>query len=171
MSKRKKNTADEYLNKVIKRFEAEDFTIKSNVKYKGQVFDHVVKKLRFEFDKFGFIHKYFILSKFSSLDTDTLKAYSAKSFSYTLRTSPMALVRGLFFGCIVCYPVAVVDKIDDETSKFIRRKAPPKPVGAFEMPVVYSLKSGELYYCEIEPYWGVLFIDEMRATVNNMLSP
>ena len=158
----------DYIKTVLERLEDEHYKIKDNITYNGQVFDCVAKRLRFEIEKPMFIHKYFILSKFASLDADTLKAYSAKSFNYAIKTSPISWAR--FLICwIVCYPVAIVDTLDTVLAGHIRSKAPPWHRDAFEMPVIYSHESQELYYCEETPYGNHYFV-EMRFTINNILA-
>lgn len=170
MGKNKNDSADEYLDRVIKRLENEYFDIKSNIKYKNQNFKYIAKRKRFEVDKFNFIFTFFMFSKFSSLDIKTLEGFSAESYKYAVGSIAKPLPHGLFWGKI-CYPVAVVDKIDYLTSKFIRKKAPPKHLLGLEMPVIYSLESGELHYCEMTPFYGWVYYDEMRYTINYMLSP
>jgi hypothetical protein len=160
-------TAENYLSRVIKRLEAERFNIASNIEYKDQFYKYFAQRTKFEFDKFSLIFTFFLFSRFPSLDSNALKDFSAKSFKYAVKP---ILPRGFVFG-IFCYPVAIVDNIDDTTSEFIRRKAPPKHWAAFEMPVVYSLSSGELHYCEVTPTLGMIYYDEMRATINSMLAP
>lgn len=170
MNKKKSITADEYLNKVIKRLEDEQFKLKSDISYKGQVFDCAASKIRFEFDKFGFIHKYFFLSKFSALDIETLKGYYKISFSYISKMNLISSARYLMFNGVVCYPVAIVGGINRTIAKFVREEDPPKPIGSFIMPVVYSLESGELCYPEVVPNLGFLYYDEMVFTINAMLA-
>ena len=166
----KSSRMQDYMQTVLGRLEYEHYDIKSNITYKGQVFDYVAKRLMFEISKPAFFHKYFIFSKFHSLDTDILRTYSTKSLNFAIKTSPISLVRGLLCG-IVCYSIAIVDTLDTSITERIRSKAPPYHWFAYEMPVVYSLESDELYYCGRGPWWGGLYYDEMRFTINYMLAP
>jgi len=78
-----------------------------------------------------------------------------------------------FFYGRFCYPVAIVDKIDHPTSKSVRTKIPPQHWLAFEMPVIYSLEEGKLYYysCKETPFYGGGLYDEIRHDINHMLAP
>jgi hypothetical protein len=178
MSKHGKyGSADVYLSEITKRLKAEHFRIDKNITYRNQTFDYVAKRTRYEIDKSGFAATFFLFARFSSLDISSLRNFSKISFKYAVRaggTIPLAggipLPRGLFLS-IVCYPVAIVDTIDKDTVETLRSKAPPKHWVAGEMPVVYSLASKTLYYCEITPMWGALYYGQMRQTINNMLAP
>jgi hypothetical protein len=178
MSKHGKyGSADVYLSEITKRLKAEHFRIDKNITYRNQTFDYVAKRTRFEIDKFGFAANSYLFARFSSINISSLRNFSKISFKYALRAGgiiPIAggirLPRGLYVS-VWCYPVAIVDDIDNETAEAIRSQAPPKHFMAFEMPVVYSLASGTLYYCEVTPMHGALYYGQMRQTINNMLAP
>jgi len=176
LDKAKYSSADDYLSVITQRLMANGFVINNNVIYKNQTFDCVAKRIMYEIDKFGFIATFFIFARFSSLDIGLLKDYSRKSFKYAERASgiPLAggipLPRGFFFG-IICYSIAIVDDVDTYISETIRKKAPPKHFAAFEIPVIYNLASGALYYYEVSPYWGNWYHNQIRQTIKNMLAP
>jgi hypothetical protein len=177
LNRDKQDTAGAYLARVTQRLKDDGFTIEENITYKGQTFDYVSKRTKFEIDKYSFVATSYLFARFSSPDISSLRDFSAKSFKYTLREGGIIPIaggirwpRGLYLG-FMCYPVAVADDIDEETSDAIRVKAPPKHFMAFEMPVVYSLASGTLYYCEITPMWGGLYYDQMRLNINIILAP
>ena len=164
------DTSEAYLNRVTQRLKAEHFRIENNITYKNQTFECVARRTRFEIDKYGFVTTFFLFANFPSLNMDSLKDFSAKSFRYAERATVIPLPRGLFCG-IFCFPVAIVDSIDIDTAEMLRSYAPPKHWSASEMPVVYSLASKILYYCEVTPMWGALYYDPMRLTINYMLAP
>ena len=166
----KDDIANVYLSQVIERLETAGFNIKTNITHKGQHFEYVARGRRYEIDKQGFVFSFFTFSVFPSLDIEGLKDFSAKSFNYAVRSFTIPLPRGLFCG-IICYPVAIVDDVDNDTSEFIRKKAPPKHFSAAEMPVIYCLKTRELHYMEITPLWGSMYWDQLRFIINAMLSP
>jgi hypothetical protein len=173
----KYSSADGYLSKITKRLRANGFVISKNIKYKEQAFDYVAKRTMYEIDKFGFAATSYLFARFSSLDISSLRNFSKISFKYAVRAGgiiPLAggihLPRG-FFLSVWCYPVAIVDDIDEDTAETLRSKAPPKHLTAFEMPVVYSLAWRTLYYYELTPIWGRMYYDQMRQTINNMLAP
>jgi hypothetical protein len=176
LDKAKYSSADDYLSEITLRLRANGFVINNNIIYKNQTFDCVAKRTMYEIDKFGFVATFFIFARFPSLDIVSLKDYSRKSFKYAEHASgiPIAggipLPRGFFFG-VWCYSVAIVDDVDTYISETIRSKAPPKHLAACEIPVIYSLASGTLYYYEVSPYWGNFYHNQNRQTINNMLAP
>jgi len=177
LNRDKQDTAEAYLARVTQRLKDDGFTVEENITYSGQTFDCVAKRTRFEIDKYSFAATSYLFARFSSPDISSLRNFSKISFKYALRTGgiiPLAggirLPRGLYVS-VWCYPVAIVDDIDEDTAKAIRNQAPPKHFMAFEMPVVYSLASGALYYCEITPMHGGLYYDQMRMIINIVLAP
>jgi len=170
LNRDKRDTAEAYLSRVIQRLKDDGFALEENITYRGQTFDYVAKRIRYEISKNGFVATFYLFSEFSSLDKESLVNFSAKSFEYARKVRGLPLPFRLFYG-VVCYPVAIVDDIDKDTSEAIRSQAPPKHWLSGEMPVVYSLASGTLYYCEITPMWGGLYYNQMRLTINSMLAP
>lgn len=177
MNQEKQDTAEAYLARVTQRLKNDGFAIEENITYMEQSFDCVAKRTRFEIDKYCFVATSYLFARLSAPDISSLRDFSAESFKYALRTSGIIPIaggirwpRGLYLG-VWCYPVAIVDDIDEETSEALRNQAPPKHFIASEMPVVYSLASGTLHYCEITPMWGGLYYDQMRLIINIMLAP
>jgi len=177
LNRDKQDTAEAYLARVTQRLKDDGFTIEGNIKYNGQTYDCVAKRTIYEIDKFGYAATFYLFARFSAPDISSLRDFSRISFKYALHSGgiiPFAggirLPRGFFFS-ICCFPVAIVNDIDKDTSEAIRSKGPPKHMAAFEMPVVYSLASGKLHYCEITPMWGRIYYDQMRQTINTMLAP
>jgi len=166
----KRDTAEAYLARVTQRLKDDGFALEENITYREQAFDCVVKRTRYEIDKNLFYATSYLFARFSSLDKESLANFSAKSFEYARKVRGLPLPFRLFYG-VVCYPIAIVDDIDKDTSETIRNEAPPKHWLSGEMRVVYSLASGTLYYCEITPMWGGLYYNQMRQTINSMLAP
>jgi hypothetical protein len=175
----KYGSEESYLSAITQRLEAEGFTIEKDITFKGQTFDYVAKRTRFEIDKFGFMTTSFFFARFSAPDIDIneLKHFSKIAFKFASRAGGILPIGGgirvprMPYFSISCYPVAVVNEIDESVARAFRSQAPPKHFMAFEMPVVYSLKSQELYYCEVTPIHGGLYYDQMRMTINAMLAP
>ena len=176
MNRNEYDTVQAYLSRAVQRLKAEHFRIYENITYRNQTFKYIAKRTRLEIDKFGFITTFFLFARFSSIDISSLRDFSKKSFKYAERASgiPLAggipLPRGIFFS-VWCYPVAIVDDIDPDVSESLRSKGPPKHWAACEMPVVYSLASKTLYYCEVTPIWGRIYYNQLRQTINDMLAP
>jgi len=176
LNRDKQDNAEDYLSRVAQRLKDDGFALEDNITYKGQTFDRVAKRTRYEIDKFGYAATFYLFARFSSPDISSLRDFSKKSLKYTERASGIPLAGGIplprgFFFTIFCFPVAIVNAIDKDTSEAIRSKGPPKHLAAFEMPVVYSLASRTLHYCEITPTWGQIYYDQMRQTINSMLAP
>ena len=178
MNKNKSDAADEYLSKVIKRLEAEQYDVKSNIRYKNQYFEYVAKIKKFYVEKFTYFYSIFMFSKFSSLDINTFKDFISEPYKYAVKETPRPLPHGLFYGRKV-YPVAVTDSVDYDTLSFIRKKTLPlRFIGSAEMPVIVILDTKELYYpkgSSLPLLLGGLAIrlleDEMRHDINHMLAP
>ncbi|MGD9116921.1 MAG: hypothetical protein PVJ61_07095 [Dehalococcoidia bacterium] len=163
-------SAESYLSAITQRLEAEGFIIEKDITFKEQTFDYLAKRTKFEIAKRLFVTTSYVFTRFSSLDISLLRNFSATAFEYARNVRGLPLPFRFFYG-VVCYPVAIVDDIDESVAKAIRSQAPPKHFMASEMLVVYSLASGALYYCEITPMWGALYYDQMRMIINAMLSP
>ena len=159
-----------YLTEVIKRLESEGFSVNPNTVYKNQVFQYTANKTNFELGMYGFIDTFFSFATFLSIDSETLKEYSSQSFEYARKASRPPLPRGLFKS-IICFPVVVVNSLEEKVSEDLLTKNPPKHWAAFEMPVVYSTSTKILHYCETTPTWGKWYYDQLRAMILAMLSP
>ena len=164
------DTSEAYLARVIQHLRVMNFHTDGNITYKKQAFEYIAKRTRFEIEKFGFATTSYLFARFHALDMDELRDFSAISFKYAEKTYGITIPRIIVYS-ITCFPVAIVDTIDNDTAETIRSNAPPKHFAAFEMPVVYSLASGALYYCAVTPMWGYIYYDLMRHTINNILSP
>jgi hypothetical protein len=177
LNRDKNDTAEAYLSRVTQRLKTDGFVIEENITYKGQTFDCVAKRTRFEIDKFGFMAASFFFARFSAPGINELRHFSKMAFKCASRAGGILPIGGgirvprMPYVSVGCYPVAIVDDIDEGTAKAIRSQAPPKHFIAFEMPVAYSLASGTLYYCEITPMWGALYYEQRRLTINEMLVP
>jgi hypothetical protein len=177
LNRDKSDAAEAYLSKVIQRLKADGFVIERDITFKDQTFDYVAKRTRFEIDKFSFMATSFFFARFSAPDISELRHFSKMAFKCASRAGGILPIGGgihvprMPYVSVGCYPVAIVDDINESTAKAIRSQAPPKHFIAFEMPVAYSLASGTLYYCEITPMWGALYYDQRRQTINEMLAP
>jgi hypothetical protein len=80
------------------------------------------------------------------------------------------LPRGFGFG-FICFPVALVDSIDEETAYNVGNSDFPKHWAAAEKLVVVNLDNSTLYYSEKSPDWGSVYHDYDRQLINKMLSP
>jgi len=160
----------DYLSSVIPRLRADGFKITENVTYKGQTFRCVAKRTRWQLEYYGFAEFFFIFAEFPNIDRVSLKEFSAMAFNYSKKFRSIPLPRGLFEG-VICFPVAIVDNVDQAVAETFRSEEPPKHCSSTEMPVICDLKSKRLYYLEKTPSWGSLYWDRFREIILSMLSP
>jgi hypothetical protein len=158
-----------YVQSVLQRLYSEGFQCAENIVYGGQTFTAVAHKQGFEISKFGYFESFFVLQHLSSIDPFTLRRFSDHCFNYatSARQSPLPLG---FFAGLVCYPVAVVDMVDQATAIAITNETPPKHFGSFEFPVIYELGTRRLYYLGRTPMWGAAYINGFRNQAHRALS-
>jgi len=159
-----------YLSTITQRLKADGFKITENVTYKDQAFRCVAKRTRWQLEYYGFAEFFFIFAEFPNIDRVSFKEFSAMAFNYSKKFRSIPLPRGLFEG-VICFPLAIVDNVDQAVAETVRSEEPPKHWAAFEMPVICDLKSKRLYYLEKTPNWGSLYWDRFREIIVAMLSP
>jgi hypothetical protein len=165
-----RNAAKGYLAGAIQRLRAEGFGCSENVPYRDQVFSWVARRTRFELTKSGFSETFFVFAELPSVDRSSLRRFSAKSFRCAKKMRRIPLPCGLFES-VWCFPVALVDGIDADTSEAVRNETPPRHWASAEIPVVYDLTSGALCYFEKTPIWGRAYYAKFRKTIREVLGP
>jgi hypothetical protein len=159
-----------YLTSAIQRLRAEEFNCSENVAYGDHVFSWVARRTRFELTKSGFSETFFVFAELPSVDTSSLRQFSAKCLRCAKKMRIIPLPCGLFES-VWCFSVALVDGIDADTSEVVRNETPPRHWASAEIPVVYDLKSRILYYFEKTPIWGAAYYARFRKTIREMLGP
>ncbi len=160
-----------YLLRVIQRLRNEGFECYENVTYSDYFFKLVAKKSRFEWI-LGRAEVFFVFRDFSSIDTRSLREFSANCIEYARKTkisSPLTTV-------LVCFPCVTVNSIDRATSEYVRNEAGHFHQalfsgGVLEMPVVYVSDSNTLYYFEKTPIYGWAAWGRLREIVKRLLAP
>ncbi|OGN95553.1 MAG: hypothetical protein A2Y89_02090 [Chloroflexi bacterium RBG_13_51_18] len=166
----KKVDTQEYLSIVIDKLKLRNYHVKEGVKYKNHTFEYVARQTKFVMGRFGLLTTFFVFSKLETSDIHTLKDFSTKAFNHARKTRGIFPPRGFGYG-FLCFPVAIVDSVNTETTEYIRGKEPQKHWAAFEKLVVFSLDSKTLYYCEETFSWGYLYYDWDRKIIMEILSP
>jgi len=166
----KEKITEEYKLEVVERLRTLGFSIKADVRYRGQSFALVAKRTTFEIERFGFVETFFVLAGINIRDATTLKEYSKKCFAYASRSSRMPLPRGLFRST-VCYSVAICYGADAAVANAVKNTEPPRHYSATEIPVICDLEAGQLYYLERTPDWGSVYWDGIRDNIVKVLSP
>jgi hypothetical protein len=160
---------EQYLDRVIGRLKSHGYRISGDIKYENQVFKYTARKTIFEAERFGLFTTFFIMTKMGKPDFDLLKEFSSVAFKYARKTRGIFPPPGLFYG-MLCFPVVVVDSIDNATIDFIHRTEPPKHWACSEKLAVFSLETKWLHYCTFDFGWGELYYQRDREIIKNMLS-
>jgi hypothetical protein len=158
-----------YAQSVLQRLYAEGYQCAENVVYGGQTFTATGYKGGFEITKFGYFESFFVLQHLASIDPFSLRRFSDHCFNYATSARQSSLPLG-FFAALVCYPVAIVESVDQATALSISNESPPKHLGAFEFPAIYELGTRRLYYLGRTPMWGAAYINGFRNQAHRTLS-
>ncbi len=158
-----------YVQSVLQRLHAEGFQCAENVVYGGQTFTATAYKGGFEITKFGYFERFFVLQHLASIDPFSLRRFSEHCYNYSTsaRQSPLPLG---FFAALVCYPVAIVETLDQATALAIANETPAKHMGSFEFPAIYEMSTRRLYYLGRTPMWGAAYINGFRNEAHRTLS-
>jgi hypothetical protein len=168
MQERKEVT--DYLSIVKQRLQSGGFKIIEDITYRNQPLRCVAKRSRFQLEFNGYTEFFFIFAEFPTLEETSLREFSSKCFRYAKRYRSNPLPCGLFEG-VVCFPVALCDTTNKYVVKAIRNNNPSLHFAAFELPVIYNLRTRQLYYFEKTPLWGGWYWGYFRVMATAMLSP
>ena len=161
---------NDYLARITERLKTNGFVISNNKSYKGQLFDFIAKRKRFEMERFGFFTTIFLFSSLNNPSLKVLNDFSTKSFQYAIQSDKLHFTRGFLYG-ILCIPVAIIDDVDEDMIKVIHNSDFPKHWAASEKLVVFSTKTNGLYYSEKTPDWGSMYHNWDRQFIKEMLTP
>lgn len=98
---------------------------------------------------------------------EELKRYSSEWLQYSLKNA-RGLPRGLNNG-VVSLNVIIAEQVSPEAIAFAQTR-PPKHYSAFEMPIVYDLSSGEVYYYRDKTVWGVMYTKYIESYIQQNLT-
>jgi hypothetical protein len=160
----------QYLLKITEKLEQQNFKIEKNLEYDNQVFEYIAKRRKFEIERFGFCTTFFLFARFKTPNIYLLNDFSTKALRYAKKDNGIHPPRGFFY-VLLCFPVAIVDSIDQDTVEQIRNKEPPRHWAASEKLVVYSLETAMLFYCEATFTYGALYYDWDRKIIKEILTP
>jgi hypothetical protein len=163
-------TLSHYLSVVTERLTRDGFSIIRNTAHKGILFQCIAKRTKWQSEFSAFTTTAFMFAEFDSLDTASLRAFSKTCFRYASRYKGIPLPRATGYA-VICFPVALVSRVDDPLSEAIRTKTPPMHWCAHEMPVIIELSTGRLYYFEKTPLWGKFYWSLYRLIIEDTLSP
>ncbi|MDJ0799099.1 MAG: tetratricopeptide repeat protein [Calothrix sp. MO_167.B12] len=157
----------------------------NNVNYENQQFQLVGKITNFELS-FGLLNMrgdaFFIFSYNSSTNFKALKRYSSFCFDYAKQEATSSITNQLFNARVpsnICFSIAVVDNLREETKNSIRSENPlDYEIDSlwYLVPVVYSLNEQRLYYYDSpssfwENFKGEIVWKKLREVIENILKP
>jgi hypothetical protein len=86
-------------------------------------FPLAARPTRFELTKFGMVEYFFVFRTSPSISLSDYATFAGLARIYAARNKTVPLPHGLFES-VVCFPVAVVDRIDPNVADHIRQTAP-----------------------------------------------
>lgn len=157
-----------WLGHVSQRLAANGFAPLAPQIYQPQGYKYVVRRSRFEISKFGNAEYFFAFAEIANLTPDILRDYSAAAFQLAINNKSFPLPCG-FFEAVFCFPVVITVNLHPQMAQIIRDTAPTKHWSAFEIPVVFDLVNGGLYYFEKTPVWGAAYYAGFRRDIQTNL--
>lgn len=137
--------------------------------YQPQGYKYAVRRSRLELSKFGNAEYFFTFAEIPNLTPQKLLGYSGAAFQFALRNKSFPLPCG-FFESVFCFAVVITANLHPELARSIRDTAPVKHWAAFEMPIVFDLANGGLYYFEKTPVWGAAYFAGFRREIQTNLT-
>lgn len=136
--------------------------------YQPLGFKFAVNRSGFEFSKFGMVDRTFVFADIPELDVPKLQQFSNAAFEFSKKNKSVSLPNGLF-SCLFCFGVIVTANADPTLVEALRASQPITHWSAFEMPVIFDLANGGLYYYDTTPVWGAAYHASFRREVQNNL--
>lgn len=161
--------SNSWLQYVMQKLAANAYQPMSPEKYQSQNFKYAAHRSRFELSKFGMAENFFTFAEIPNLTPEILIQYSTAAFKFAAANKSTPLPNG-FFVATFCYAVAITMNLHPQMAQYVRETAPIKHWGAFEMPVVFDLANGGLYYFEKTPMWGAAYYAGFRKEIQTNLS-
>lgn len=161
--------SNSWLLQVSQQLAANDYKPLSPEIYQAQNFKFAAHRSRFEVSKFGMAENFFIFAEIPNLTVEVLQQFSTAAVRFAEANKASKLPNG-FFVAAFYYPVAITANLNPQFADYIRATAPIKHWGAFEMPVVFDLATGGLYYYEKTPLFGWAYYAGFRREIQANLS-
>jgi len=158
-----------WLGQVSQRLSSNGFNPMPPEKYQPQNFKYAAHRSRFEISKFGIAEYFFTFAEIPNLNVGGLQAFSGASFQFAKANKSSGLPDG-FFTATFCFAVAITMNIPAEFAQYIYSTPPIKHWSAFEMPVVFDLANGGLYYFTGTPLWGAAYYNGFRREIQTNLA-
>ncbi|MEM9090789.1 MAG: toll/interleukin-1 receptor domain-containing protein [Cyanobacteria bacterium P01_F01_bin.53] len=146
-------------------------------------FSRVAKLLDFELGLGMRGEALFLFAEFAGLNFLQFQQFSAQALTWArAEVNPKSAGQAFYSFRVpthLCFAVAIVDSLDEETRGLIRTTNPMQrrvDVLWYELPVVCELAEGRIYYYEAaanfwENFRGEIPLKKLRAVVRELLSP
>lgn len=161
-------TTNNWLQKTLQNLARGGFVVSENVGLSDGVARAVARRTSIELTKFGFSETFFVFREFESLTTAALRKFSSDAFDLAKRSKKIPLPCGLFES-VWCFAVAIANQLENTAADSVRNDAPAKHMAAAEIPVVFHVPKGRLYYFERTPVWGAAYYRGFRKKIKRYL--
>ncbi len=158
-----------WLQSAAQKLAANSYQALPPEKYQPLNFKYAAHRSRFELSKFGMAENFFTFAEIPNLTPEVLRQYTSAAFKFANANKSSSLPNG-FFAATFCFAVAVTMNLHPQLAQYVRDTAPIKHWSAFEMPVVFDLANGGLYYFEKTPLWGAAYYNGFRQEIQTNLS-
>ena len=153
-----------WIRQIAQKLAENSFVALAPETYQPRGYKYVARHTRFEISKLGMAETFYTFAEIPNLTIDVLRQFSNASFRFAKTNKTVPLPCGLF-EAVFCFAVAITAHLNQETAEYVRQVAPPKHASAFELPVIFDLVSGELYYFEKTPLWGGAYYAGFRREI------
>jgi hypothetical protein len=160
----------DYLDETIDRLEDNNFSAEQNVEFEGKTFWWVAHRTQYLGLRQGYREHFLHFAGFGKLDEELFQDYCSACFDHACQDKRTSYPVGWYLQ-IWCFPVALVDKLDDGMVEFVRYHTPKQHWNSCEMPCVYEASTDELHYFEGTPMWGALYYPVRRHLIKTLLVP
>lgn len=177
---------DNYLNQVEKNIEKLGaLDIQKNVDSENRQFEfeRVIKITNFELPFGAFNMRgdaFFIIDYFQSINKPALRQYSTQCLEYGRSKTTLSVTSQIFnarIPCNICFAIAVVNNLDQETKTKIRQENPfdyNLDSLWYEVPIIYCLDESSIYfYDQPSSFWeqfkGEIAWKRLREIIKNTL--
>ena len=156
--------SDSWLQGVSQKLAANGYTSLPPEKYQAQNFKYSAGRSRFEITKFGMAENFFTFAEIPNLTQQIMMQYTNAAFQFANANKKVSLPNGIFVATF-SYAVAITAHLNPQLAQFVRETMPTAHWGAFELPVIFDLATGELCYYEKTPLWGAAYYRGFRKEI------
>jgi transcriptional regulator with XRE-family HTH domain len=120
----------------------------------------VATKQEFQLLWFGTqMNIFVIMGGLDNISRDVIENFSKHAIDYAIKNN-QGLPLG-FLSCVTSFALLVSSSIDEDAKQFVQGSY-KKHFAAFEMPVLFNVKSKELFYYKDTPLWGSIYYKFFR---------